>query len=775
MRFSFFIALLFLSQSLFPLKARVGEWATVFSTQNPILAVVESQERIWAVTKMGLFYVDTTDHLTSDFTKVEGLSGIGLSCASYHSSSDKFIIGYDDGRIDILKDDNVYTIYDIQRKNITGDKNVNHIYFFKQHAYLSMGFGIVVLDVSKNEIVDTYFIGENNTSVNIQGLTVMDQIIYAASDRGVYQADVSARNLNDYRAWSLVPDLPRSNYTSITSAHDKIVLVALGDKDSLLVGESGSWSLLNTSNFDKLTFFDASAHGFIRVVSSNSQQWRVELLDTDFEIIYSFTMPWGDPARVTPQAAVVTKNGDLWIGQGLGMLYKVTPSTGAYSVYERSGPSFDNAYSLHCGASMFFMTEGGVNPNYSSMWNRFNVAVFSSENWVNFNNDGYPLGKFTDAMYAVEDPYSPGIFYVGSSARGLLEFNERKFVKAYNRSNSILSGPLIQDSLYCRVLGMDFDSKGDLWMCNSLADKALVQKKRDGTWRSYSIASFFDSDISRVLVDYYDQKWLLGRGGKLFVCREKNGLMECLNININYGNNLSASSVYSVMEDEDGYIWIGTDRGPRVIYHSAKIFDNPIGNYSSVESKVIYVVDGDRVPELLRNEAIVCIEMDGANQKWIGTQSNGVYLVSPDGTEEIHHFTKDNSPLISNTIMDIAVDKKNGYAFFATSSGVLSYRGVATLAPEKEKIKEEDLLVFPNPVRPDYVGLISIKGLPNNADVKITDTKGNLIYRAKAQGGQAVWDGKNFKGERPKSGVFLIFSTNEDGSVTKSGKLFFVR
>jgi len=176
------------------------------------------------------------------------------------------------------------------------------------------------------------------------------------------------------------------------------------------------------------------------------------------------------------------------------------------------------------------------------------------------------------------------------------------------------------------------------------------------------------------------------------------------------------------------------------------------------------------VEYLLGSEAVTSIAVDPANRKWLGTETDGVYLVSENGDKIINHFNVNNSPIFSNKIIDIEIDNESGEVFISTGKGVISYKGFATTPKENH----QNVLVYPNPVEPNYNGLIGIKGLVQNANFKITDINGNLVFSSKANGGQGVWDGTNSYGERVGSGVYLIFSTNAVGTETNVAKILFI-
>ena len=222
---------------------------------------------------------------------------------------------------------------------------------------------------------------------------------------------------------------------------------------------------------------------------------------------------------------------------------------------------------------------------------------------------------------------------------------------------------------------------------------------------------------------------------------------------------------YSIAEDLEGAIWVGTDKGVTVFYSPGLVFSD--FNY---DAQQILITEGNYGQYLLSEERVKCITVDGANRKWIGTEKSGVFLLSKDGQEEILHFTKNNSPLFSNNIVDIAINPNNGEVFIATEKGLISYRSDATEGSSKQRSTK----VFPNPVREDYNGPIAISGLVTDARVKITDVSGEIIFETIANGGQAIWSGKNKFNERVATGIYLVLSTNMFGEEKMVSKILFI-
>ena len=226
-----------------------------------------------------------------------------------------------------------------------------------------------------------------------------------------------------------------------------------------------------------------------------------------------------------------------------------------------------------------------------------------------------------------------------------------------------------------------------------------------------------------------------------------------------------------ITQDMDGEMWIGTDKGIKVAYNIADIFETSDGLTSKTECQNIIYQENGIAQYLLNFENITCIMIDGGNRKWVGTERNGIYVLSASGNEQLFHFTAENSPLISNRIICMAQNGKTGEVFIGTDRGIVSYKAESTKGAEEAG----KLTVYPNPLRPHHSGTIAIKGFVADSDVRITDVAGKTVAHLKSIGGQAVWDGRNFNGEEVASGVYLIFSSAEEGSRTACGKVLIIR
>ena len=747
----------------------VGKWRTHFA-QSAIFKMVKQHDLIYGAAEKTLYKADIRDHTLAPFGKVEGLSQVGISALAYNPDYEVLIVGYANGYVDLVYGSDVLTLDDIYEKDMGTDKRVNAVFTEGRYAYLAMDFGVVVLDLRKGEIKETY------QTINAQGSydAVQDVLIshgrfYFLQESCIKTAPVNAPNLNDYSVWE----------TDTCMEDDLIALkplwggVMIKRKGEFLWGdEQTGWRPLSFSaeNANSL-FVDADGeHLFLGWYDTLSWRKWVEVWTDPSTRLYSTE----ELDIYTPYAAMVDEDGKLWTGT-TGAFIRINMQKNVMEdiYYCRSEPLFNSPYSISCANGKLLACYGGYTQIYEPVGLQFLFSYLQKDRWTTYYPGMYtPPMPVYSASFAVEDPREPYLFYVATATSGLVKLEKDSYT-LYNPDNS----PLEWNNVLhgdCRLTGLGFDVAGDLWIVNNLADKSLHVLHRNGDWHSYDLRTL-DYDVSRVgdlLVDYWQHKWVTFNHSEVAVLETDGSSIKGLSVDMNYGNDLNTERVWCMVEDQLGHIWFGTDRGVKIIDQHARMFESPRGKYTSVPVKTIKVPVDGYLMELLKDDQVTAIAVDGANRKWLGTSDNGLFLVSSDGMEELEHFTTENSPLLSNTVGKLAIDNQTGELFISNELGLISYRGTATYTEDFDK---KEVKAYPNPVRPGYEGLISIKGLPNNALVKITDTKGNLIYQAKATGGQLSWNGYNMQGRKPDSGVLFVYAAGDDKSERVVCKIFYVR
>jgi len=752
----------FVLLNIFIIRAQigVGEWRDhlpfFYST-----VVTESPSKVYLASESGVFSYSKVGKNIEKLTKVNILSDVGVSHIAYSEENEVLVVGYKNGNLDLVFDNETYNISDIKRESLSGSKTINHILFINENAYLSCGFGIVVVNLARREIKNTYYIGSFGSQVNVYQMAFDNNYLYAATSQGIYIADYTNSNLIDYSNWNLITNIPDYNagFNGIYVKNGSILANKYNPTfhDELYGYLNGTWSIVNNV-YSEIRKIRETVNGVHIVTNRN-----VLLFDSNFNLQDSISRQ--DIPSLNPYDVSLSNN-TFWIADRGSGLIKYDGVN--YEGVAPNAPYLPYAFSIDTDQDKVVVTGGRLTQSWGNSFFNGAVFVFENERWSSMIN--YEAADYVSVKV---DPYNQDHFYTGSWGGGVIEYRNNKVVETYKDNNSTLQS-IFPGEDYYRIGGLVFDNDNNLWVTNSSVGSPVSVKTPAGNWINLS----FDEKISNMLVGdimvtQTNNYWLiLPKGNGLFVFDHNNtigdendDLSKKLSL-IDVNKNVISNNVYSLAEDTEGNIWVGTDQGIVVYYYPDNVFDD-----TAFFAQRIVLTIGDVTEHLLGSQTITSIAVDGANRKWLGTRSTGVYLVSDDGTEEINHFTKDNSPLLSNNIYDIGINHETGEVFFATDEGLISYRGSATKGSDEFR----DVYVYPNPVRENYVGNITIRGLVSDVNVKITSISGNIVYETKAEGGQATWDGKNFSGQRVSTGVYLVFCTNDDGSKTYITKLLFIK
>lgn len=736
----------------------IGQWRDHLPYQQ-VTGVTNTTDKIWAVTPYSLFSVDPSDNSIERWSKTNGLSENGISAIAAEPTGNRIIIGYTNSNIDVLVDDKVTNINALKNANIAGDKSIQAIFINQQLAYVATGIGIIVLNLNKYEIKDTYIIGAGGTKIKVNAITSDGTYLYAATEEGVKKGLLNNANLADFRNWQLVSGangLPAGNVQSLASVQNKILALK---NDSLWLQTGSNWNLF---------YRDGNTHKNCTVSNNTillSETGRVVAL-TATGIIDKIIQD----AQLTrlPKQAVFFQN-EYYIADTLAGL-----STYSGTAFNRLTP--DAPISIATGSMQIMhntlvAAAGSVNANWEPLINKNGLFTLNDNNWNYFNGARFSiLDTLPDIISVAVDPTNESI-WAGSFGGGLANIKKDNSIAIFKQNSALQPAYLSQNSY--RVSGLAFDADNNLWVTNYGSLSPLLVKKADGSWRSFIIPSALtEQAVSQIVIDDNNQKWI--------VLPKNNGLA-CLNTGQTIDNpgddqwkiyrsgkgngNLPDNLVRCIAKDKNNFIWVGTAKGIGVIQCAQQVFTN-----QGCEAVLPIVQQDNFAGYLFSNEDVQTIAIDGADRKWIGTK-NGAWLISPDGEKTIYRFTESNSELLSNDVKQIAVDGKTGEVFFATAKGICSFRSTATETTETKS----DVLVFPNPVPPGYNGTIAIRGVANNAIVKITELNGRLVYQTKALGSQAIWNGKDYKGRTIATGIYLVFTSDENHQEKQVTKIVFIQ
>jgi len=737
----------------------IGQWQIHLPYRNTI-EVKDAGTRMYCATENAVFYHDLEDNSLNRMSKVSGLSDVGVSAISYRPSGDVLVIGYSNANIDLIKNGSIFNISDIKRKSILGNKDINTITFINNIAYLACGFGIVLLDVDKNEILDTYYVSVAQDEVN--QVIMLNDTLYAAASTGLYKAPLSSINLSDFNSWTRETAIPAGVYNCISTDGVNLYLnrsinpTDILHNDTIYKMSNAGWSYFDTTL--NLTVSRIECMHDKILISASAEVFKYDLND-NLEFTYS--------KPVAPIHSIISSNGEVWIADNYAGLIKENEPWGIYP----DGPATEKVFSMSFGENDLWIAPGGR----TGSWDNSNISdgIFNyiANQWTTITYE--TLDSIQDFTEILVDPKDNNRVFAGSWNSGVVEIYKSKIENVFNEANtdsalqSVLPGKKM-----IRVGGLALDENSNLWVSCTEVYNLLSVKEVGGNWFSFQFSGFgLNTRVSDVLVDQQDNVWILLPGNGIIVL-DHNGTLDNKNddqemrlVNAVGSGNLPNKEVICMAMDHDGEIWVGTNEGIAVFYSPELIFSN-----SDFDAQQILVEQDGYFQYLLETEIVNAISIDGANRKWIATESAGVFLMSEDGTEQLYHFTEKNSPLLSDNIISIAINHKNGEVFFGTDKGIISYKSTAT-----ERLTENtNVYAYPNPVREGYNGIIAIKGLVADADVKITDISGALIYQTKALGGQAIWDGKNFNGEKAHTGIYMVFASNEDGTQTVVTKILFI-
>ncbi|MBD3750274.1 MAG: T9SS type A sorting domain-containing protein [Sphingobacteriales bacterium] len=750
-KISLFFLIFYSWLSVFAQQVPIGQWRTHLP-YNKVLSIDANHDEIFCGTTGGIFTVSKSTGEVNKLSTIDGLASVNVAHLAWNEATQQLMVAYQNANIDLIKNNKVYHLPEIFDKQGLGDKSINAITFNGSLAYLSCGFGIVVYDLAKREVKDTYFIGAGGTNLKVYQIAINGSSIFAATADGIYQADINNPLLADYRTWTkhaAAQNYPGGITTSIVS-FNQFVYGIFGQ--NIYKFDGNQWQITPIFGTD-VKLLKVSNQSLVAIAP-----FRLISYDQSENILKNIKNLNG---FLNANDVYIDENQQFFIADGQRGMVK-TSDGNAINYILPNGPNTSSIHELRFVDGKLLLSPGAITSIYSPEFNNDGFSVFANEQWKSYTNQNITAFQaIRDIVSATLDAASQ-TQYLASYFNGLIEFGADESVKIYNQNNSTLQ-TTIGDAASIRVNGVILDKDNNLWVSQYGVNKPLSEKKTDHTWVSYGFAEVIPDPVTTVTgltIDFNNIKWMTVRNVGVVVFdgskSKKFGFTSA-------DGGIPGSNVNCMKVDLDGAVWLGTNEGVAVFYDPSTIF-------SAVKAEIPNVVENGFLKPLLGTENINCIAVDGANRKWIGTD-HGAWLFSADGTKQIQYFNSTNSPLLDDKVLSIAVDSNTGEVFFGTALGMISYKGDATDAVAKMG----KITVYPNPVRPGFHGTIGIKGLSANARVKITDINGNLVYQTVSNGGEATWDGKNFSGVEASSGVYLVLIVNPDGSDTAVSKILVVR
>lgn len=738
------------SQSNIP----IGSWKSYLPYQSGRL-VTQNEDKVIYATQWSILTIDKEDNAIDFLTKVEGLSDVGIAIIEHDDFNNQLIIGYNNSNIDIVNGDDVINVSDLlTNTNILGDRSIEDIHIASERfCYIATAFGIVELDLQKIEFGFTAF-----TDLRIYDITTADNIIYAATDDGVYFANlVTSPNLADFSTWSLLDEsygMPVLYNTQVLGSRGSDIYIVA--EDSLFSGNlDGFTSVLALDDGFSAQFITEDQGIIMLGLVDEGSQSKVQFFDADNDYVES---PFNCVNRLL--SAIIDQQGRVWYGDQFNEI-RMSPGIGQECQRQTINSPFSHKGSdIGFKDGKVFVASGGVSDAFGYLFSKDGYYQLEDARWTNYDQNNVPIIKDNDIemIYTVATHPSDNKVFFGSFWAGVLERDlDTDEYTIYNESNSSLRTD-VGDPARVKITDMTYDDEGNLWVTNFGAEKPLSVYTAEGIWHSFNINS--DTRVSDITIDPNGYKWIvvIGNSGGLLIYDDNGTIADPTDDRqrfLNVGNStISTNIVNCVDTDLNGDVWLGTAEGPVVFECGANSFD-----LTGCEGSRRKVLQDSIAAFLLQTEEIRAIEIDGANRKWFGTR-RGIFVQSADGEDQEFKFDVSNSPLFDNTINALEYNGETGEMFIISDKGMQVYRTDAT--DSERTHQENNIYAFPNPVRPDYSGPIAIKGLVEDAKVKITDINGKLVFETTALGGQAIWDGRDYQGVEAATGVYLVFSSSRD-------------
>lgn len=761
----FFWFLIFIFQIGFSQQNQ--NWKGYFS-YNQIKDVSESSTRIYAAAENALFSKNLNTNEIKTTNTIDGLSGQTIS-ALYHSDTfNKTIIGYENGLIIVINDadGSVLNVVDIINKSIPANiKRVNHFMEYDGIVYVSCDFGIVQYKLATLEFGDTYFIGPSGQEIKVYQTTIFNGDIYAVTQYfGIRKASITNPNLNDFAQWQVFD----SGYmTGIVTFNNQLVVTSTNNKIYKYVGTTQ----VEVGNIGQ-PGLDIRAYGDYMIVTSANN---VFIYNTSLVQAAHILSSQVTTVSVTFTCATVINN-SIYIGTNEnGIVSSTISNPTAFEFIMPNGPKMNNMFSITSSATNLWAVYGGYDITYNPFtFIGFSLTQFGISKYNETDLWSYiPYSDLpdTEALTRITvNPNDENKVYVSSYNRGLLELDSGMPATLFNESNSSLKSLGSPSNTGIRIGPSAYDRSGNLWVTNSRVANGLNVLKSGGSWQAYDMSSILsdipNGDFSRIAVDKSGTKWMGTYLDGVIAYNESTSVgFKKITEGEDLGG-LPSVDVRALAIDNRNQVWIGTNRGLRVI--------SSTGSYNSdgqIKANAIIIDENGVGSQLMGELYITDIAVNGSNQKWISTADSGVFLFSPNGQDEIYHFTKDNSPLPSDVVNDVEINATTGEVFFATDKGLVSFQGTST----KPADSLAGVYVYPNPVRPNFDGTVKVAGLISKANIKITDIEGNLVYETTSEGGTIEWDTTAFGKYKVASGVYMIFIAAEDASETAVKKVMIVR
>lgn len=747
------LTFLYVSTTLWAQTDYSKNWEDFYSYNN-VKDFIKTENEIHAIVDNAIF---TYNELNGEITKtssVNGLSGELTSSVFYSTTYEKLIVGYETGLIEIIDNNNNITILkDIVNFNFSGDKSINNIIGYNNKLYISTSFAIIVYDIDKLQFGDTYFIGNQSSEIKVNQVKILNNTIFAATENGIYMADITNPNLIDFNNWT---QYFSGNFANVEVFNNQIYvsnnrkLYKVVD-NNLVLQKNYPQTILSMKASNE--FLSIATQRGVYVLNSNDSEITNYVTNTNEQFYYNLNTAFFE-------------DNSLYLGtKEFGLLKCTSDNIPNFDEIHPDGPVSNLPFSISVKENNLWVVYGGYDGAYAPRNTAYSFDHFNGETWV---NTPYKNFNVTNLVNVTFDPNNIDKVYISSYGNGMLVVENNEVVEHWTHLNSGLEWRT-------RINGSAFDVNGNLWIANSWVDKRIKKYGFDGSWDEFDMSSVMTNPalgLGELVVDKTSNIWVASRRNGALIFNENGNKKRALTTESTKGS-LPDPNVRAIAADDNNRIWIGTLKGLVVLYNAATVFSEAI-----VDAEPIIILDDSGIPKkLLGDQAINSIVVDGANNKWFGTSNGGVLKTNSDGNETLHNFNVNNSPLPSNTILKIAVDKNSGKAYFATAKGIVAFN--SDVAVYGDTLTE--VYAYPNPSTKNNE-FITIDGrhgehLPKGTNIKILDTAGNLVYETniregqESSGGKVVWNKTNLAGRKVASGIYIVLLIDNEKQRTSITKI----
>lgn len=784
-RISALIAIVALSLTfLTRAQLAVGDWQIYSSLGDPV-KVIDTQDRVYYISGISLFCFDKETEEIEAYNKNNKLNDIEVSGIYYNYDKNYLVVVYANSNVDLLYDNGkVYNIPDIKNAIMTTSKTINDVKFYDNRIYMATDFGIVVLNDEKYEVSESYNYGKKITKVG-----ACNKYWFLVTGESIYYIDKDAVKYN-LSNWTVLDTVDGVIY-ELLPFNDKYLFYSKGGILHFYDLQQSGLPLLGTLNLGVIhvdKYYDSFVlRGFVYVAFC-----KPDIVDGKIQYNNIFNFQNTSEYLVNVETSSYEKDQSIWALGESGLCHFKMEKGAVTMLKEPFMPNVLNVsdpWNLLIHDNKLYVSNSGPRRGIEDEYVKTRISVLDQNSWTILDLGEVPLVNYHHSAILYSsynmafDPNDPNTFFIGTWFEGMYKFTDNKCVGHYTTENSPFTKYL---DWVISVPSIAFDGEGNLWVTHlgdvgvSMLPKSKLSKSTDeltvADWYQFKYPDIANNKYAKILIPKHSKyKWVVYGNwpGHIFAFDDKgtynttadDRTKKMVSFTDQDNSTFTPNYYNCIAEDNNGQLWIGTSSGPIVVTNPNNVFND---NFRCTRIKIARNDGTNNADYLLQNINITDIFVDGANRKWIGTQESGLYVVSADGSEVLQHFTAENSKLPSDYVTEVVVDPVTGVAYVGTTSGLAAYRSDAVQASEDYS----SVYAFPNPVRPDYEGWISVTGLMDNSLVKITDTAGNLFFEGYSNGGQISWDGRDRNGNRVKTGVYLVFASSsatgkQSGVVTK--------